>query len=254
MTATVHAASPSRPACSPVFPRPGIERNRGTRCRRGGGTPRRGGAFAMRRSGVRLPSAPPDGNPVPPADTAGGTGFRRCPSALLCSRASPAPRRSEAARSPDDPRCATTCSSWRSTRVRAKPELSPGDPPWPATNSPPCAAGRGSVDPVPGGPSGRTLHRRRVQRCPVLVVRSRSSGRFPSAHVCTSGRTRSATGTRRVLPNLVALRSTPSGAARLTISTGIGTRTKSRTRAYRSSDHRSPVQAAISRVSARPGS
>ena len=83
----------------------------------------------MRRSGVRLPSAPPDGNPVPPADTTGGTGFRRCPSALLCSRASPAPRRSEAARSPDDPRCATTCSSWRSTRVRAKPELSPGRPP-----------------------------------------------------------------------------------------------------------------------------
>ena len=42
----------------------------------------------------------------------------------------------------------------------------------------------------------------------------------------------------RVLPDLVTLASTPSGAARHTRSTGIGTCTKSRTRSSRSSDHR----------------
>ena len=112
-----------------VFPRPGIERNRGTLRSRGGGPPKRGEAFAMRRSGVRIPQLHQTATPSHQRTPAGGTGFRRCPSALLCSRASPAPRRSEAARSPDDPRCATTCSSWRSTRVRAKPELSPERPP-----------------------------------------------------------------------------------------------------------------------------
>jgi hypothetical protein len=80
---------------------------------------------------------------------------------------------------------------------------------------------------------------------PVLVVNSRSSGPFPSAQALTSGSTLSATGIRRFLPDLVTFAATPSGAARLTRSTGIGTRTKSRTRASRSSDHRSPVHEAI---------
>ena len=104
MAVAVNAASRSTRHVPHVFPRPGIERNRGTLRRRGGGTPKRGEAFAMRRSGVRLPTAPPDGNPVPPADTAGGTGFRRCPSALLCSRASPAPQADRGGQSADAPR------------------------------------------------------------------------------------------------------------------------------------------------------
>ena len=56
---------------------------------------------------------------------------------------------------------------------------------------------------------------------------------------------------RRLVPDFVSLASTPSVAARLTSSTGIGTRTKSRTRASRSSDHRSPVHDATNRTSAR---
>ena len=57
-------------------------------------------------------------------------------------------------------------------------------------------------------------------------------------------------GTRRLRPDLVTLASTPSGAARLTKSTGSGTRTKSLTRTSRSSDQRSPVHDAISNTSA----
>ena len=85
---------------------------------------------------------------------------------------------------------------------------------------------------------------------PVLIVNSRSSGPLPSALALTRGSTLSATGIRRFLPDLVTFAATPSGAARLTRSTGIGTRTKSRTRASPSSDHRSPVHEAIRRTSA----
>ena len=100
-------------------------------------------------------------------------------------------------------------------------------------------------------PVHRALDRRGVQLVAGLgreqqVVRALALG----AGSCTSGSTRSATGTRRLLPDLVTFASTPSGAARLTRSTGIGTRTKSRTRTSRSSDHRSPVHDATSRTSA----
>lgn len=71
-----------------------------------------------------------------------------------------------------------------------------------------------------------------------------------AAQHSTKGNTRSATGTRRLSPDLVVFASTPSGAARLISSTGIGTRTKSRTRISRSSYHRSPVHAATSSTSA----
>ena len=106
----------------------------------------------------------------------------------------------------------------------------------------------------PGAAVDQPTDRFTAEACspwPVPVVRSRSSGPLPSASACTNGSTRSATGTRRFLPDFVALASTPSGAARETSSTGIGTRTKSRTRTSRSSDHRSPVHDATSRMSAR---
>jgi hypothetical protein len=92
-----------------VFPRPGIQRNRGTRRRRSGSTPKCGEAFAMRRSGVRIPSAPPNRNPAPPA----GTSQRRRGFVVVTPHSSalahpPAPtgalRRSKPARLADDQR------------------------------------------------------------------------------------------------------------------------------------------------------
>ena len=98
-----------------------------------------------------------------------------------------------------------------------------------------------------GATADHTNARLTTEACgwwPVLVVSSRSSGPLLSPQAWTSGNTRSAIGTLRLLPDLVTFAATPSGAARLTNSTGIGTRTKSRTRTSRSSDHRSPVHAA----------
>jgi hypothetical protein len=85
---------------------------------------------------------------------------------------------------------------------------------------------------------------------PDSVTNNRASASRSAAIARTSGRTRSAIGTRRVLPDLVLLISTPSGSARCTTKIGSGTSTKSRTRMARSSDQRSPVQASISRRSA----
>ena len=61
----------------------------------------------------------------------------------------------------------------------------------------------------------------------------------PAASWRTIGRTRSATGTRRVFRDFVTLSATPSGSASCTTRIGSGTSTKSRTRMARSSDHRS---------------
>ena len=72
----------------------------------------------------------------------------------------------------------------------------------------------------------------------------------PGAIAWTSGRTRSATGTRRSGRTWCTFDSTPFGCGPLHDQHGIGTSTKSRTRTARSSDQRSPVQPAISRMSA----
>ena len=85
---------------------------------------------------------------------------------------------------------------------------------------------------------------------PELVTHSRSSGFRPAVSDRTSGSTRSATDTRRDLPDFVPLVLTPSGSARWTTKIGIGTSMKSRTRMALSSDHRRPVQPSMSRMSA----
>ena len=92
-------------------------------------------------------------------------------------------------------------------------------------------------------PANGTLHRRGVQpMARPWSSKSRSSGTLALGTTSAPrGSTRFATGTRRLLPDFVTFASTPSGAARLTSSTGIGTRTKSRTRTSRSSHHRRPV-------------
>ena len=122
------------------------------------------------------------------------------------------------------------------------------------TCQPQTGSGMPEVVDAAAGCNGRPVHgafdRRDVQLVAALGCEQQVVGALSVRAGTTSDSTRSATGIRRLFPDLVDFASTPSGAARLINSTGMGTRTKSRTRASRSSDHRRPAQEAISRMSA----